>query len=193
MKETPNPPLNTQILQQFSDDWNYLDVSAKNVLLRPGQQPDTLLYVDKGILRVCVDSHDGKSFNKTFVIEGMFYADLYHFWTNTPTNYMIETLEACKIRTVPLALVEQYTNNNAAFQRLFLTYMKSRYIRHEQREISLQTLSAKERYIEFKQLVGPMENRIAAYHIASYLGMTEVNLSRIKRELSSTELTTSPS
>jgi len=48
------------------------------------------------------------------------------------------------------------------------------------REILLLTKSAEERYLEFRVMYPGLENYISQYHIASYLGITPVSLSRIR-------------
>jgi hypothetical protein len=50
----------------------------------------------------------------------------------------------------------------------------------ERREIELVLLQADERYKIFKQEYPNLENLIPQYHIASYLGVTPTQLSRIR-------------
>ena len=49
------------------------------------------------------------------------------------------------------------------------------------REMSLVNKNATERYIDFKQIYPGIEKRVNQIHIASYLGITPVSLSRIRR------------
>ena len=51
------------------------------------------------------------------------------------------------------------------------------------KEIGLASLSAKERLIVFRTLYKSLENRIPHTEIASYLGITNISLSRLRREL----------
>lgn len=57
------------------------------------------------------------------------------------------------------------------------------FISKEKRERELPMLSAEERYRQFLAQYKHLENRIPQYHIASYLGITPVTLSRIRRKL----------
>jgi hypothetical protein len=54
------------------------------------------------------------------------------------------------------------------------------FVRKEKREIELVTLEAKERYAIFQKEHPKLEQRIPQYHIASYLGITPTQLSRIR-------------
>jgi CRP-like cAMP-binding protein len=51
------------------------------------------------------------------------------------------------------------------------------------REIFLLTKNAEEKYMTFREIYPGLENQIPQYHIASYLGITPVSLSRIRKNL----------
>jgi CRP-like cAMP-binding protein len=55
--------------------------------------------------------------------------------------------------------------------------------RKTQHEIFLLKKSAEERYMMFHKMYPHLENRISQYHIASYLGITPVSLSRLRKSL----------
>jgi CRP-like cAMP-binding protein len=63
--------------------------------------------------------------------------------------------------------------------RLLAEYL---FIRKEKREIELVTLDARERYAIFRKEHPTLEQFIPQYHIASYLGITPTQLSRIRRK-----------
>jgi CRP-like cAMP-binding protein len=60
------------------------------------------------------------------------------------------------------------------------------YLRRSRSEHELTTLRASERYLALLARVPDIEQRVAQYHIASYLGMTPVTLSRTRRNLGMT-------
>ena len=71
------------------------------------------------------------------------------------------------------------------FERLGRKFAEWLLIRKELRARSLLQQQAKQRYIAFAQNYPEFVLRVPQYHIASYLGITEVSLSRIKRSLKS--------
>ncbi len=56
-------------------------------------------------------------------------------------------------------------------------------LKKEKREAALLQLSAKERYLRFITENQPLSRSVALRHIAMYLGITDVSLSRIRKEL----------
>jgi CRP-like cAMP-binding protein len=67
-------------------------------------------------------------------------------------------------------------------ERLARILAEQFFVRKEKREIELVTLEAKERYAIFQQEHPQLEQLIPQYHIASYLGVSPTQLSRIRAQ-----------
>jgi hypothetical protein len=76
------------------------------------------------------------------------------------------------------ALFEQYRK----VERLARILAEQFFVRKEKREIELVTLEAKDRYVIFQEEHPQLEQLIPQYHIASYLGISPTQLSRIRGE-----------
>lgn len=63
------------------------------------------------------------------------------------------------------------------------TVLKNELLHKVEKEIGLATLSAKERLLAFRKHFRMLENLVPHPHIASYLGITNISLSRIRGEL----------
>jgi hypothetical protein len=74
------------------------------------------------------------------------------------------------------ALFEQYRK----VERLARILAEQFFVRKEKREIELVTLEAKDRYAIFQKEHPQLEQLIPQYHIASYLGVSPTQLSRIR-------------
>jgi NADH dehydrogenase/NADH:ubiquinone oxidoreductase subunit G len=97
-------------------------------------------------------------------------------------NDIANTLEVYKKNTVDYT---KELNKNSGFKTLALVIAEQLALKKEQREAELLLDDATTRYQRFVIENSHLAGRIAAYHIASYLGITEVALSRIKRSLKS--------
>jgi hypothetical protein len=71
-------------------------------------------------------------------------------------------------------------NTFPALERFARKLAESYFVLKEKREIELVLLEAGERYLIFQKEFPGLENRIPQYHIASYLGITPTQLSRIR-------------
>jgi len=75
-------------------------------------------------------------------------------------------------------LFEEYKELNELSQKMIMYYVSLK----QKRELSLLSKKGLERYKDFCVEYPTLENEIAHYYIASYLGMTPTQLSRIRKE-----------
>lgn len=68
-----------------------------------------------------------------------------------------------------------------------LTMMEQEWIKKEKQVIQMVTNDAKTNYLIFKKEYPGLENQIPQYHIASYLGITPIQLSRIRARLAKSD------
>lgn len=140
--------------------------------------------VVKGIFRIYyVDPDTSEEKNLFFFSENQFLVSFRSFITRKICHYFIQAMEDSEIIYISyhdLNSMYQTHANWAIFGRLlaelFFTYSQSRteellFITHEQRYIRLLD--------EHPNII----NRIPAYHISSYLGITNPSLSRIRKRI----------
>jgi CRP-like cAMP-binding protein len=70
-----------------------------------------------------------------------------------------------------------------SLQQLNCKIAESLFIKKERREATLLLDDAKTRYLNFLEEYPGLETRLKQYHIASYLGITPVSLSRVRAQL----------
>ncbi|MCB0279690.1 MAG: Crp/Fnr family transcriptional regulator [Calditrichaeota bacterium] len=73
------------------------------------------------------------------------------------------------------------------FERFLLTVMEQEWIKKERHDIRMVTNDAKTNYQIFRSDFPDLEMQIPQYHIASYLGITPIQLSRIRADLTKTK------
>jgi len=78
---------------------------------------------------------------------------------------------------------EELMINNLEIRRFGNTVLRNELTRKVDREIGLASLSAKERLLKFREEYPLLENLIPHTHIASYLGITNISLSRLRSNL----------
>ena len=150
-------------------------------LLRAGEAAEWVALVVEGVLREYFLLPDGTERTKSFVAEGQFSGSLVDLLSEAPSRASIvaETpVHALLIQHRELrALGEQH----ATWQRFGLVVKEQVLARKAEREYELLALDAEARYAAFAQLFPGIEGRVAAKHIATYLGITPVHLSRLRR------------
>ena len=154
-------------------------------LLRAGDVGDHIYYVLRGLLRQFYTTDEGKEFNKSFSVEnepcGSFRSSL----TATPSRFAIQALEPTEVLAVRFSELTALFETDVHWERLGRKSAEYQTLLNEEREAEFLLDSAAVRYRRFQEQYPGLEARIPQYHVASYLGITSVALSRIRGKLGS--------
>lgn len=150
-------------------------------LVRQGDVWRHAFLVERGLVRLFFVRRDGREFNKNFYADGAIICPLTPAMWGEPSLFGIATLEPCVLWRADAAdFREALTDAWAPMQRDLL----ARLVTHKlQREHDLLTLGGRERYLAFGQRHPVLAQRVPLAHLATYLGLTDVSLSRIRRGL----------
>lgn len=89
----------------------------------------------------------------------------------------------CRVVSFPAGVLVACMVNDPGVQRWGDTVLRSELVRRADREWGLAALSAADRLLQFRREHPGLEERVAHHHIASYLGVTPVTLSRLRAQL----------
>ena len=149
----------------------------------PGEEEHKLMFVSSGLLRFYYPTEDGKESNKAFLTEGTFGGALAAAGLGLPLVYGVEALEETSLLAADLSGLSALYDEHPVFDRFGRKLAEHLLMRKELRMRALLQQNAKERYLELRQAQPDLVRRVPQYHLASYLGVTEASLSRLKREL----------
>ncbi|MEM7345241.1 MAG: Crp/Fnr family transcriptional regulator [Chloroflexota bacterium] len=155
-------------------------VNARDFVSFPGDDTHELIFVGQGLLRFYYISAEGKETNKAFIAENEFAGPLASAMLGLPIYYGIQALESTTMLVAPFAQFTALYAQDLAFERLGRKLAEQLLVRKELRMRSMLEQNARERYLDFLQKQPTLVDRIPQYHLASYLGITEVSLSRLK-------------
>ena len=157
-------------------------VPKGSILIHQGQTVDKIFFVTGGCLRsYYIDKH-GKEHTLHFAIKNNWISDYIAFHGNESATLTIECLSesniiefnAKKINGMLTLFPELEPFQRDNLERLFVSLQK--------RILNQLQLSATERYGLFLEEYPNVEQHTRNYHIASYLGITQESLSRIRVE-----------
>lgn len=154
----------------------------KSLLSEDDKFIDEVYFIRKGILRVKIIDLDGKEHTTHFAIEGQFIADYNAFLTRKKSRYQLEAMEDTEVIVLPREGIEwgyKHMKEGEKLGRLIAEYY---FIYLDTRIQHLYTLSPIECYELMNEIFPNIHNRVPQHMIASYLGITPIHLSRIKRQ-----------
>jgi len=152
------------------------------LLLKTGEICRNLYFVDSGCLRVYNRDKNGSEHNVLFCPENWWAADMASFSGQLPAYYNIAALEATELLYFSYQSLEQLYIEVPKLERFFRILAQNGFSLYQRRVNSIISRSAEERYGQFQHLYPKLEQRIAQKHIASYLGITPVFLSMIRKK-----------
>lgn len=168
----------TQWLEDHLEEFSF----AKNeIVLEQHAICNYLFYIKKGILGGYYHTEDKEVCN-WIACENDFATSYYSFISRKASFEIIECYETTTVQAI------SYKNLNTLYElfpeteRLGRLILEDYYSRLEERIISIQFRSAKERYLALQQKRPQVLHRAPLGRIASYLGMTQETLSRIRSE-----------
>ncbi len=151
--------------------------------LRAGDAGTRLAFVHAGLLRFYYTTADGKEVNKSFASERQFAGALGAYLTGQPARFGIQALEDCELLVADMAEIAGLAERHRCWETFRRLVAEQLYLRKEEREAELLLDSAETRYRRFLHRYPGLEGRIPQYHVAGYLGITPVALSRIRQRM----------
>jgi CRP-like cAMP-binding protein len=168
--------INEETLKKIVD-LNQL-ISYKKGDLIQGEHKGFLLL--SGLIRGYYLDMDGNDVTHMFIFEGSTYGSDF-LTTDKPHVCNFETLEDCVVVELNRNVLFELIKTDQGIMMAYINMLEEALKRKILRETSLVTKTATERYLDLKREYPDMDKRVSQAHIASYLGITPVSLSRIRR------------
>lgn len=156
-----------------------IKLRRKDFLLQAGEIAKYEYFITKGCLKVYTLDEDGAPHISMFAIEDYWTGDISSFMTKEPSRYYIKATENSELLGISRANYDVLFQEIPKFERFYrILYQRSliSYIRRSNHGISL---TAEERYINFKKKYPQIVNRITQKDLAAYIGITPEFMSKI--------------
>lgn len=172
----PHPKFNLQ-------DQTVLELGAQQALIRQGDISHSIYWLEKGLVRAVFSDDTGKEFTKEFFWEGDIIFQPRSLLTGEPLPYGMLTLESCRYRQLSIEHYLEFVQTDPQWQQYHQRMLTLHLINKERKEEFLLLNSPEKRVIRFNQNFPWLIKRVPDYILASYLGMTAISYSRIKKRL----------
>lgn len=158
-------------------------VKKKEVILHLGEVSDHIYFVKSGILKGSIIDEYGDLHTTSFVAENDVMTSIFSFVDQSPSRIQIQCVEAGEIMCFKHQDFEYinklYPGLSPAFHRLML----KRYHNLLDEKSRMITNDATTRYLKFMDRYKKMEERLPLKDIASYLGIRQQSLSRLRSKM----------
>ncbi|MEC0182275.1 Crp/Fnr family transcriptional regulator [Paenibacillus peoriae] len=156
-------------------------VQQGTYLIETGEPVKHAYFCSEGLFRLFYTLTDGREYNVGFSPEDDYVTSYGAMVKEEASTFTIEAMEDSVVIEIPYNMLKGLMDTSHMWERFVRKSVERLYIRKEERERELLYLSAKERYHAFLLKYPGLDKRIAQYHIASYIGISPVSLSRLLR------------
>lgn len=147
-----------------------------------GQTCKTYYFVSDGLARIYY-LKDGTDVTEYFAHQNDMIIRAESLFTGNPSKKAIQALENTLFIGIPASKLEGLFDTYPDLERLFRKILEASFVAYVNRMESLQFHTAEERYNQLVKDYPRLLENVSLKHIASYLGITQVSLSRIRSSI----------
>ena len=156
-----------------------LTIKKNKDLQSIGHTCRTIYFINKGVARIYYFK-DEIDITECFAFENNIIARVESLFTGKPSRKAIQVLEDAEIVAINANQLFKLYNSFPEIERLFRKIFEAAYVDTVNRIEGIQFHTAEERYKALLNEASNVLQRVPLKYVASYLGITQVSLSRIR-------------
>lgn len=153
----------------------------QETLSKPEHIANEIFFINKGLIRVLITDNEGVEHTIHFALENQFIADYSNFIQKKPSIYSLQAVEETVVVAIPRAAIDWGYQHLTEGQKMGRLIAEFYFIYQDDRIKNMYARTPKQRYDGITDVFPNIHNRVPQHMIASYLGITAVHLSRLKK------------
>ena len=171
--------LNKQQIDLITSKAKEIELSKDNYFAEAGKILRQVGFIVEGIFRICYYNNKGEEITRYFLDENHLIFKL----KNEPVTEYVQAATDCKLLVFSNQDWIEITNTIVGWDAIFQKIVTKNLAEKLERRSPLVEQDATTRYLLFMEKFPSLVNRVQLSHIASYLGMTQQSLSRIRKKI----------
>ncbi len=169
--------------EKVSPYLHYQKAPARKILLREGEVAKRVYLILKGCCRLYIIKEDGTEITVQFFFERQMVASVESALTGEPSRLYLETMEECEFLVVEINSFLKIIELDPALKEHMFRFAFERFITYSHLFTSFLLDRPEARYRNLLKEYPDIARRVEQRYLASYLGITPVSLSRIKKRI----------
>lgn len=170
------------VLSQLAALGELVEFAANELIVAAGDDENKLYLLIDGLIRKYYLDYQGNDLTHQFLESGQVFSTQ-HVVFSGQVMCNFEALESCKMVCFDYERVQALMKKEPLLTQVYIGILEETLRIKLIREAALLAESATERYIKLKAEILDIDQRVNHGYIASYIGVTPVSLSRIRRTL----------
>ncbi|WP_192349107.1 Crp/Fnr family transcriptional regulator [Algoriphagus sp. Y33] len=175
--------LNQQQTELLKSKAKATELKKDNYFSEAGKTPREVAFLVEGVFRVCYYNIKGEEITKYFIDENNFVVDINSYNQNIPSSEYVQAITDCKLLIFSKEVLKELSLTIIVWDSI-INQITTKALAEKVNKISpMLAENAKVRYLSFLEKFPSLANRIPLSYMASYLGITQSSLSRIRRNI----------
>jgi CRP-like cAMP-binding protein len=177
-------PISFAQVKKVTTSFDFFTIDKNSFLLQENKISKETYFLESGFIRSYVMDQEGQEVTTNIYSAPCFVNDFLSFFKQQPTKENFQTLTPCKLWRMNFEDVQTNFHNIPEFREFGRMMLVTNYSILNDRMIGMIKDTAEKRYLSLLQQHVDIYQHVPLKIIASYLGITDSSLSRIRKELS---------
>lgn len=174
--------LNKQQIDLITSKATVLELHKNGYFSEAGKIPRQVGFVMEGVLRGCYYNNKGEEITRCFIPENNMAVDYPNFEANSASAEYLQASTDCKLFVFSKQDWDELSHTIVGWDSI-KNKIVQKCLYQKSRKSPIISQDATTRYLEFLENYPTLANRVALSQIASYLGVTQQSLSRIRKNI----------
>jgi CRP-like cAMP-binding protein len=176
-------PIAENKVQELTKQFDYLEVDKNEILLKENQVSTKTFFLESGYISSYIIDNDGNEVTFNIFSAPCFVNDFLSFFKQQPTQENFQTLTHCTIWTMTYDEVQKNFHTIPEFREFGRMMLVTNFAKLQSRMLGMIKGTAEIRYLALMKEHPDVFQNVPLKIIASYLGITDTSLSRIRKEI----------
>ncbi|WP_307264595.1 Crp/Fnr family transcriptional regulator [Chryseobacterium sp. W4I1] len=172
-----------ETVEKITETFKYFDLKANTVLLNKDEVSIKTYFLEKGYVRSYILNEDNEEITTNIYAAPCFVNDFLSFFRQQPAKEVYQTITACTFWETGLDNVQHNFHHIPEFREFSRLLFVLNYYNIHDRLIEMASQKASTRYFNLMKKHPDIFQYVPLKVIASYLGIKDSSLSRIRREI----------
>ena len=175
--------LNKQQTDLIMSKAKMLELHKDDYFSEAGKIPKQVGFIIEGVVRFCYYNNKGQEITHHFIDENNFVSDQQKFEAQVVASEYIQAVTDCKLLVFSKKDWDEIGNTIVGWDAITGLILKNCLLKTIERRSPLVSEDATTRYLSFIKNFPAIVNRVPLSHVASYLGITQQSLRRIRKNI----------
>jgi CRP-like cAMP-binding protein len=169
-------------LEKILDQYQYIEFNKNDYLIKEGTTANYYYFIESGFARSYAIDLEGNDISTKFFSSTDIVIDWHSYFLRTKCRENIQAITACKVWKISF---EDFMKlfSIEAFREVGRTKLVNNYFELKNHSVSIIADPAKDRYLNLIKVKPDIVQNVPLKQIATYLGITDTSLSRIRKEI----------